>query len=37
MTCYVEGLQDSAHMHFVDADGGGYAMAATQLKKQLKA
>lgn len=30
MTCFVRSLEH--HMHFVDASGGGYAMAARQLK-----
>jgi hypothetical protein len=32
LTCYIRGPQ--RHIHFVDADGGGYAMAAKQLKAQ---
>ncbi|WP_286240807.1 DUF3095 family protein [Neptuniibacter halophilus] len=34
MTCYVESLSDGEHLHFVDGTGGGYAMAAKQLKRQ---
>lgn len=33
MTCLVFSLQD--HVHFIDGAGGGYAMAAKQLKEQL--
>ncbi|CAB9516321.1 Protein of unknown function (DUF3095) [Seminavis robusta] len=36
MTCYVEDLSDGHHIHFVDGGDGGYAMAAKQLKAQLK-
>lgn len=32
MTCFIQSL--SQHIHFVDGGSGGYAMAATQLKKQ---
>ncbi len=34
MTCLVEGLAPGEHMHFIDADGGGYAAAALRLKDQ---
>ena len=34
MTCYIQG--PTKHMHFVDAGGGGYAMAAKQLKAQKR-
>jgi hypothetical protein len=36
MTCYVQNLSDTAHIHFVDGGDGGYAMAAKQLKQQLR-
>ncbi|HXH74744.1 MAG TPA: DUF3095 family protein [Bacteriovoracaceae bacterium] len=36
MTCFVEGLNQGEHIHFIDADNGGYAMAALQLKSQMK-
>jgi hypothetical protein len=36
MTCYVNGLQEGKHIHFVDGGDGGYAMAAKQLKQQMK-
>ncbi len=36
MTCYVPSMQDRAHLHFVDGGDGGYAMAARQLKSQIK-
>jgi len=35
LTCFVQGPHQ--HIHFVDAAGGGYAMAAKQLKAQRKA
>lgn len=34
MTCLVGGLDDGEHIHFIDGDDGGYAMAARQLKAQ---
>lgn len=37
MTCFVEGLGDGEHFHFIDADDGGYAAAAVALKRQLAA
>lgn len=33
MTCLVEGLGPGQHLHFIDAAGGGYAIAATHLKR----
>jgi hypothetical protein len=36
MTCFVYSLKDGNHIHFVDGGNGGYAMAAQQLKGQLK-
>ena len=36
MTCLVEGLADGEHIHFIDGSDGGYAMAAAQLKSQIK-
>ncbi len=36
MTCYVEGLTDGNHIHFIDGGNGGYAMAAKQLKQQIQ-
>ena len=36
MTCYVPGFGDGEHVHFIDGSEGGYALAATQLKAQLK-
>ncbi len=36
MTCYVNGLDEGKHIHFVDGGDGGYAMAAKQLKQQMK-
>ncbi|MBI3544627.1 MAG: DUF3095 family protein [Deltaproteobacteria bacterium] len=37
MTCFLERFEDGAHVHFVDGNDGGYAMAATQLKGQMAA
>jgi hypothetical protein len=34
MTCLVFGFGDSEHVHFIDGNDGGFAMAAVQLKKQ---
>lgn len=34
MTCYLRGMSDGEHLHFVDGGDGGYAMAAKQLKGQ---
>lgn len=36
MTCFVESIQDGDHIHFIDGGDGGYAMAAKQLKSQMK-
>ena len=36
MTCFVYDVSDGKHIHFVDGDNGGYAIAAKQLKAQLK-
>ena len=36
MTCLVEGLGDGQHLHFIDGSDGGYAVAAKQLKRQIK-
>lgn len=36
MTCFVEGLGQGEHIHFVDAENGGYTAAAVQLKSQMK-
>jgi hypothetical protein len=35
MTCFVGGMQDGNHIHFIDGGDGGYAIAAKQLKLQL--
>lgn len=37
MTCLVFSLEQSRHVHFIDGADGGYALAALQLKAQLKA
>lgn len=34
MTCFVDGLSTGNHIHFIDGDNGGFAMAAKQLKSQ---
>ena len=36
MTCLVFSLEQSRHVHFVDGADGGYALAALQLKAQLR-
>lgn len=36
MTCFVYGLADGEHIHFIDGGGGGYALAAREYKAQLK-
>ena len=36
MTCFVEGLNQGQHIHFMDGENGGYAMAAIELKKQMQ-
>ena len=36
MTCLVENLQQGGHIHFIDGGDGGYAMAAKQLKEQVR-
>ena len=36
MTCLVEDVGCGKHIHFVDGDNGGYAMAAKGLKKQIR-
>ena len=35
MTCYVEGLKEGEHIHFLDAENGGYTKAAIQMKSQM--
>lgn len=36
MTCFLDGLGDGEHLHFVDAVNGGYAEAARYLKAQMR-
>lgn len=36
MTCFVEGMNQGEHIHFMDAEGGGHTAAAIQLKDQMK-
>jgi hypothetical protein len=35
MTCFVYGMSDGEHIHFVDGGDGGYAMAAREYKARL--
>ncbi|TVR07691.1 MAG: DUF3095 domain-containing protein [Planctomycetota bacterium] len=35
MTCFVQGMGDGSHLHFIDGSQGGYAMAAKELKQQF--
>lgn len=35
-TCFVQSLEQGKHLHFIDGNDGGYALAAKQLKEQLK-
>jgi len=37
MTCFVRTSQDGEHLHFVDGGAGGFALAARQLKGQIRA
>lgn len=37
MTCLVQATTKDGHVHFIDGNDGGYAMAARQLKQQLAA
>ncbi len=37
MTCLVENIQQGGHIHFIDGGDGGYAMAAKDLKIQMRA
>ncbi|MBI4818685.1 MAG: DUF3095 family protein [Deltaproteobacteria bacterium] len=37
MTCFVQSLQKGGHLHFIDGGDGGYAAAARELKRQIKA
>ena len=37
MTCVVFSLRRDSHVHFIDGNDGGYALAALQFKQQLKA
>ncbi|MAY41860.1 MULTISPECIES: DUF3095 family protein [unclassified Neptuniibacter] len=36
MTCYVDSVSDGEHLHFVDGDGGGYALASKMLKENMR-
>lgn len=35
MTCFVHSIDPGKHIHFVDGNDGGYALAAQKLKKQI--
>ena len=35
MTCFVTKISDGGHIHFIDGDNGGYALAAKQMKKKF--
>ncbi len=35
MTCFLRRFEDGGHVHFVDGNDGGYAMAAVELKAQI--
>jgi len=35
MTCFLRRLEEGGHVHFVDGNDGGYAMAAVELKAQM--
>ena len=35
MTCYVQSVEATDHIHFIDGGNGGYAAASKQLKHQL--
>ncbi len=37
MTCFVDGLGEGRHIHFIDAENGGYFLASKGFKAQLKA
>lgn len=37
MTCVVFSLRRESHVHFIDGNDGGYALAALQFKQQIKA
>lgn len=36
MTCFVPDFSEGSHIHFIDGSNGGYAVAAKQLKSQLR-
>lgn len=35
LTCFVQGIEEGGHVHFIDGSQGGYALAARQLKSQM--
>ncbi|MCI5050500.1 MAG: DUF3095 domain-containing protein [Rickettsiales bacterium] len=36
LTCFFESAESNGHVHFIDGNDGGYAVAAKQLKQQIK-
>jgi hypothetical protein len=36
VTCFVRTFDDDGHIHFIDGGNGGYALAAKQMKSQIK-
>jgi len=36
ITCFLESFEDGGHIHFVDGNDGGYAIAAKELKSQMR-
>ena len=35
MTCFLQSVNAGEHIHFIDGDNGGYALAAKQMKLQM--
>lgn len=36
LTCFLQTMEDAGHIHFVDGGDGGYALAAKELKSQMR-
>ena len=36
MTCFMQTMETSGHIHFIDGNHGGYALAAKSMKAQMK-